>query len=271
MDNRHAGRYNGGRVWDGPPGRFTVRYFNFVPLAIVLTLVPCSGRAQDVDADHAVLARALQAHGGAAAITKTRQMVRKVTGIMSFLGKELPFTAEETMDLPDRFRAAFELSVAGQKYPLTLVIDGKRGWRATGGMVQDLAPEELQELKEELYVWWLATLVPLKDKSFALATVPEVQVDGRPAAGLKVVRVGHEDVRLFFDRASGLLVKVERRGKEMGAVVAKEYLFGGHKNFDGLQLPTKYTNITNGKKIADVSSISYRLMSRFEDGTFSRP
>jgi hypothetical protein len=161
--------------------------------------------------------------------------------------------------------------VAGQKYPLTLVIDGNRGWRATGGMVQDLLSEELQELKEELYVWWVVTLAPLKDKSFALAGVPDAQVEGKPAAGVKVARLGHEDVRLYFDKETGLLVKAERRGKEMGATVAKEHLFGGHRSFDGLRLPTKYASITNGKKIGDVASISYRLVTRFDEGTFARP
>jgi hypothetical protein len=248
-----------------------MRDFPRLALALVLVIVPSAGRADEPADAQAILDRALKAHGGAEAFARTRQLIRTVSGSMSFLGKDLPFTAEETMDLPGRFRAAYELSVGGQKYPLTLVIDGNRGWRATGGMVLDLAAEELQELKEEIYVWWLATLAPLKDKSFALAPVPDAQVEGKPAAGVKVTRLGHEDVRLFFDKGSGLLVKIERRGKEMGAIVAKEYLFAGHKNFDGLLLPTKYVNVTNGKKIAEVSSISYRLPNRFEDGTFSRP
>jgi hypothetical protein len=93
-----------------------MRWINCFALVVLLTIPLSSRGADDAAAAQSILDRALEAHGGAEALAKSRQIVRQVAGTMNFLGKDLAFTAEEIMDLPNRFRAAFELSVAGQKY-----------------------------------------------------------------------------------------------------------------------------------------------------------
>jgi hypothetical protein len=239
--------------------------------ALALTLLPAAAEPGPGEDARTVLERAVKAHGGAEALAKTQTMARRMTGVLSVPGKEVPFTAELIHQLPGQTRLTTEMVINGQKLLSLRVLSGDKGWQASGGAALEMAKEELHDVQEEAYSLWLATLVPLQDKAFNLAAAAEVQVRGQPAVGVRVTRKGHGEVRLYFDKASGLLVKLERRPKEGGLETTKEYLFAEHKSTDGVMLPTKYTEMVNGKKLAEISSISYRLLSRIEEGTFAKP
>src|SRR5262249_25113206 len=129
----------------------------------------------------------------------------------------------------------------------------------------------LEELREEAYVQWLATLVPLKKDPFELAPVPEIKVDGKPAGGVKVSSKGHGDVKLYFDKASGLLVKIERPAREAGLQVDKEYVYSDHKTFDGVKLPTRSVELLNGKKFTQLSSAAYKFLDKPDASAFDKP
>jgi hypothetical protein len=218
-----------------------------------------------------LLEQAIRAQGGEQELAKVRLMNRSARGVMILFGKEVPFLAETITALPDRFRVNLELSPDEQKIKMIVVVNGDRGWRASGGVALELAKEELDDLREETYVTWLATLVPLKDKAFVLSPLPEISVDGRPAVGLKAARPGHGDVKLYFDKRSHLLVKIERRGREGGLPVDKEYLYREHKNFEGVQLATKYVEMTNGKKFTEVLGLTYSFPRRVDERVFEKP
>jgi hypothetical protein len=242
-----------------------------VKLALASGLLLGAVRPAPADDPRAVLERALKAHGGAEALTRSQVLARQLTGALVVMGKELPFAAEQIQHLPGQVRLSTEMVVNGQKLLTLRILNGDKGWQSSGGAVQEMTKEELHELREEAYSLWLTTLVPLQDKAFTLAATADVQVRGQPAVGIRVTRKGHGEVRLYFDKASGLLVKLERRTKEGGLDVDKEYTFFGHKSTDGVVLPTKYTEVVNGKKLLEVSSITYRLLSRVEEGTFAKP
>jgi hypothetical protein len=138
-------------------------------------------------------------------------------------------------------------------------------------MVTELGKEGLEPLQEEVYVEWLTTLVPLKKDTFTLGPLEDRMVDDKPAAGVKVESKGHGEVKMYFDKASGLLVKLERQSTEAGFPVKKEYLFSAHKEFDGVKLPSKRTELLNGKKFVDLTSLSYKFPGKPDDTVFGRP
>jgi hypothetical protein len=241
-------------------------------LLVALLLASGSPHAAGQDAPaRTLLEDAIKAHGGETALAKTRLTTRKISGNLVTAGKPFQFTAEITQDLPERSRASFELATANQKINLLLVRAGDKGWRSTGGVVAEMAKEEVAELQEEAQFWWLLGLLPLRQAEFELTSLPAAMVHGRPAAGIKVARKGYEEVKLYFDKASHLLVKAERKAKEAGMAVDKELLFSEHKPFDGAVLPTKLTELTNGKKFLEATSIAYQFLGKVEEGTFARP
>jgi hypothetical protein len=220
----------------------------------------------------AVIDAAIKAHGGPELLARTALMRRQAKGTMSFSGQEVPFTDELVLQLPQRWRWTLEVGNAGQKARLLFVVNGDKGWQAGGGNVIELGKEKVEELREESYVLWLSTLLPLiQDNGFSLAALPDAEVDGRAAACVLVARRGRPDLKLYFDKQSGLLVKIGRRAKMAGLTVDKEYLYSGHRSFEGVRLPTKYAESANGKKFVEVADISYQFLHSVDERTFARP
>jgi hypothetical protein len=240
--------------------------------SVFLFLAPAATLAGDATTARAIVDAAIKAHGGPEKLAKTALMTRQAKGVMSLFGQEVPFTDELILQLPERWRWTLDAGEAGQKSRLLLVVNGDKGWRSSGGAVMDVGKERLEELREEAYVIWLSTLLPFaKDNSFSLTPLPDIEVDGRPAAGVNVAHKGHTDVKLYFDKRTGLLVKIARRGKEAGLALDKEYVYSAHKSFEGVELPTKYVELANGKKYVEVEEISYKFLPSVNDSTFAQP
>ena len=91
----------------------------------------------------------------------------------------------------------------------TIVVNGDKGWQSAGGPAMALGAERLREIRNEMYVLWLTTLTPLKKDDVQLSPLPDIKVHGEAAAGIKATSKGHPDVKLYFDKKTHLLVKVD--------------------------------------------------------------
>ncbi len=240
---------------------------------VVGFLILLSGPLQADDAAdaRAVLDEAMRAHGGADNLAKTRYLTRSAKGEISRAGKQIPFTGEAALHLPDQARWSFDLETDMGKLPVVLVINGDKGWRAGGAAVDELSKGEFDDLREEAYVNWVATLAPLSEKTFELSTLAEAKVNDQPAIGIKAKRKDRPDVKLYFNKRTGLLVKIEHASKEAGLAITKERLFSEHKLFDGVKLPTKYQELADGKKMVEWTATSYKLPAKLEESSFDKP
>ncbi|HVS39051.1 MAG TPA: hypothetical protein VMS17_26060 [Gemmataceae bacterium] len=238
--------------------------------AALCTLVFGSAAVQAGDREDAlaILDQAIQAQGGADALAKFRTAIRHGEGVVYQGDDKRPFTDEMTLDVPDRLQRSAEID---KQVHFAIAVAGDKGWHALGGKVEDLGPERLKELHEEIYVLWLETLLPLRDKGFDLTPLPEIKVNGRPAVGVQASSKGHADVKLYFDKTTHLLTKGEWSGKEAGQSHAKEHFIGDFKDFDGVKLPTHYIETTDGKKICELTSASYQFPVKVDDAAFVRP
>jgi hypothetical protein len=248
------------------------RLLRALPLVILL-LAAGPLAAADRDAALAVIEQAIKAHGGAEALTKAQTIMRTATGVLMTFGKETPFTDELTAQLPDRFRLTLDARMGQQKARIIQVVNGDRGWESTGGAVSELSKERLEELRQEAFVrLWLATLVPLqKDNTLELGVLADTKVNGQPAAVVKVGRKGQPDLKFYFDKASNLLLKIDRRASEAGLVFDQEFSFSDYKDFDGVKLATAQVEMRGGKKFAELTGISYKFLRSIDDSVFNRP
>jgi hypothetical protein len=219
----------------------------------------------------AVIEQAVKAQGGASAMEKAQQCKRSDAGMQALGGREVPFTSEVTRSLPHKVRLKIELDK--KKLITTIVLNGDKGWQTEGGPAVQMFPQRLKELREEAYVWWLATLAPLtKPKTdFTLSTIPDVKVAGEPAAGVKVVRKGFADTKMYFLKRNNLLAKIERRTAEAGLPVDKEYFYSAYKEFDGVKLPTKEMLKVNGRKWTELTISDYTFPAKLDAATFAKP
>jgi hypothetical protein len=238
--------------------------------ALICLALASPSRSADADDARNILERGIVAHGGER-LAKARMLVRAVKGVIESLPQAVKFGGEAQLSLPDKGRWAFELERDKEKLPIVLVLNGDKGWRSGAGAVKELSSQELNDLREEVYVNWVITLLPVMEKKFDLATAPEIKVNGQAASGIKVASKGQPEVKLYFDKRTGLLVKAEHKGKEAGLDVIKEYIFSDHKAFEGVKLPTKWLAMTNGKRVAEWVVTSYKFPEKFDAAVFGKP
>lgn len=240
-------------------------------LAAALTygcLLAANATAGEREDATAIIDRAVKAHGGADALAKVRTSVRAGQGVLFQEATKTSFTDELTLNLPNQWRDSVDIE---KKVRFTIAVNGDKGWRSVSGSVTDLGRERLGELREEIYILDLETLIPLLKPGFDLAPLPEIQIGDRPAAGVKVSSKGHADAKLYFDGQTHLLVKIERSALEAGLKLDKEYLFGDHKDFDGVKLPTRQMELLEGKKVMELTSASYKFPSKPDETVFTKP
>jgi hypothetical protein len=243
-----------------------MRRIHAIFLVLFLAL-PAALRADDKEVKE-VLERAIKAHGGAAVLAKSAQMKRTDTGTQAVLGKQLPFTSQVVRSLPDRIRLQIEID---RSIKTLIVLDGDKAWESQGGPAVAQSAQRVREMREEVYVDWVTTLVPLTKPGFTLSSLPRAKVGSEPAAGIKVVRKGHADTNLYFLERNGLLVKVERRTTVAGLAVDKEYLYSAFRDFEGLKLHTKEVVQINGKKFTEFTISDVSMPARLEPRTFAKP
>lgn len=245
-------------------------------LALGVLLAAVTGPARADNTAQAIVDQAIKAHGGKEKLAKTAFFVRTVKGKIEGAGKPVEFAGTALFHLPDQARWTLELQGA-QKWLMTLAINGDKGWRLGGGEAKEMSKQEWQEQHERAYAGWLTTLLPLKEKEFTLAVIPKAKKDKEDMVGDEAVvgitasRKGYPDVKLYFSKKSGLLLKTERRGKEAGILFTMVYLFSGYKEFDGVMMPTSRQELANGKKVVEWTATDYKFPSKPPEGAFVKP
>jgi hypothetical protein len=236
-------------------------------------LTGLAGPARAEDDPRALIAKAIQAQGGEAKLNKLNVTRTKVRGTLEAMGQTFKFTADSAVQMPDKMRHAITMDVMGNEVTQVQVLNGGKGWLSIAGMTQDMPAPLRDGLKEELYVSRLGKLTPLlKDKALTLSALPEIQVNGRAAVGVKVVAKGHQDVSLYFDKDSMLGVKVEHRSIDpAGNGVSRETFYSDYKEIDGLKQAHKIVVNLNGKKYMEVEVVEAKFLNKLDARLFQKP
>jgi hypothetical protein len=130
----------------------------------------------------------------------------------------------------------------------------------------------MKQEKENQYGGWVATLLPLKDKSFTLTALPETKVEGKAAIPVKVTKKDRPEVMLYFDKDSNLLVKTEQMVKnEDGKTVKMEAIVSAFKESNGRQVPSKVIVRQDGKLFVEAEMFDHKLHEKLDDKLFVKP
>jgi hypothetical protein len=116
-------------------------------------------------------------------------------------------------------------------------------------------------------------LVPLlEDKSYQLAVLDELKVNDRPALGVRVTGRGRKEMRLYFDKEHGLLVRAEfplDDGK--GKQVRQHFFFGDYKDIGGYRRYTKVKAYRDGKQVMEAELLDVKTFDKIDDSEFAKP
>ena len=238
---------------------------------VAALLLPVTAFADDSTVQ-GVVAKALDAQGGAAKLAKLQAATGKIKGTFHGMGAAFEFTGEYASHGADKYKVDIEFDVAGQKLRFVQVLAGNEGWRRLGDDTEAMDQEELAEAKEEAYAEWVSSLTPLTDKQFTLSPLGELAIEQRQTVGVKVASKGHRDVDLYFDKETGLLAKIATQAMDDGGqLVSEETLLSEYREFNGIKQPTKYNIKRDGKLYMESEVTEVRLVEKLDDSVFAKP
>ncbi len=223
----------------------------------------------------AIIEKAIQAQGGETRVAKLRTMRIKVEGTAALAPgqPDVPFTIEDVWQMPQRYKTSSTFQFQDQKFTQIQAIDGGKGWVQANGQTQDMPKEALDEMKEQKYAEDLDRLAFLTEKEVEISTVDPIEVDGKPAIGVLVKPKGHRDVKLYFDKTSGLLVKREHRllDPSSGKEVLQEVVFSDYQEKDGLKHYRKIVAFRDRKKVIDAKVTEIAFFDKLDEKVFAKP
>jgi hypothetical protein len=243
----------------------------YAVFALVLAAAPAAAQ----DAAVAVVKKAIDAHGGTAALNQTRTARAKTEGTLTLAGGvgEVKFVSAAVYALPDKFKLEMAAEVRGLKMTaLQLVNGGSIKVKSTLAGVD--TPQDEKSVKETFQAVLLqdiTTLTPL------VAEGNKYTLKAEPDAGDKAVVLvsGNQsrDVRLYFDKTTGLLHKTVRRAlvpteKNMLVEVTEESVLSDFKKNGAALLPTKVVVTHDGKKFMDVTITETKFADKIDPAEF---
>jgi len=229
-------------------------------------------RAAD-DETGAIIDKAIAAHGLKGKTQKELAYRGKNKGTLFVAGLELEFTQEVAVQTPGKFKEVMQLAVMGQNVTVTTIFNGKEGWIKRNEMDIPVKDELLAELKEAAYMMRLSQGLFLKDKSLKFSLLGEVEVNGKPALGIKVEKKGKKDLDFFFDKATGLLAKTQRRVKDFqtGQEATEERIVTEYHEVKGRKIGKKVQVKRDGKDFLKAEVLEANLLDQIDDSEFAKP
>jgi uncharacterized protein (UPF0216 family) len=238
-------------------------------MAVVVSGVAGKAPAPGEETPQAVIERAIKAHGGQDRLSRVKADRVKSRGTLFIDKLEVPFSAETTVQMPAQIKNVIHFA-PDQKRTLVQILNGDKAFVTLDGQPQKIEQAALNEMREILQLERAIRLVPLlTDKSFELAPLGESKVNERTVVGVKVSVKGRKDLRLYFDRESGLLAKSEFLLDDMaGKEVRQDVYYSEFKEFEGFKRATRLSAFRDGKKVMDAEVGEVKYLDKLDDDEF---
>lgn len=242
-------------------------------LSLALSAVCLAGSARAADDARAVIDKAIQAVGGAEALGEFAATRWKSKGTLILGGNESPFTVDGLSQGVDKLHVAFEGDFGGNKVRGLTVVNGDRGWRKFGDMLQPLDKEGLASEKRNTYLQVVPRiLLPLRGEGFTLKPASDQTIGGKPVAVVVVTGPDAKEFTLSFDKETGLLLKLEAEVVGFGGEeYTQETSFADYKEFDGVKLATKVSSLNDGQRFVEQEYLEYKPAGEIDANAFAEP
>ncbi|MBX9585137.1 MAG: hypothetical protein K2X87_32930 [Gemmataceae bacterium] len=236
---------------------------------VVVAGFAASVAGQDNAAD--VVKKAVAAHGGADALKKYPAGTSKLVGKVFAPAGELGFTGDLAFATPGKVRLVMAIAVGDQKVEVVQVVNGDKAKQTENGKPTDLSQPVRDELKESALIHELSLLVPLLDATkYTLAAEKDAALEGKDCAVVLVTAKGLKDTRLYFDKGTGLLAGMRRKGLGPDQKPVDELTtFGDYKAVEGVKVPMQSKVTHDGKPFLAVTVAEYKPAERLDDKLFA--
>ena len=223
------------------------------------------------DEARTIVEKAVQTHGGEKLLkAQAVHLKEKVT----IEGKKLILMFETWVKFPDRIKTTTQFDVAGVNTTTAIVYDGKKCWTQVNNETSEAEAKVLKMQIIHLHTQRVVSLTFLKDKGYELSPLGEIKLDGRAALGVRVQLKDRPDINLYFDKATNLLAKMERRPVDVssGQEITEERYFKDYKEAKGVKYPTRIVIHRDGKQFSESEVAEYQVLEEgFADDVFAKP
>jgi len=241
----------------------------FSALAVLaLLLQPAALRAETAKE---IIEKAIEAHGGAANLKKCTCGVVTAKGTLLLSGMEVTVEDETTYQLPNQLKDALTMDFKGKKITVITVFNDGKAKLTVDNRPMPLNDAQKAELKTTLRLQEMSDLYPLLDeKKFEISLLDKAdKVGGKEVVGILVKSNQMKDVRMFFDKKTHVLLKMERKGlSPEGKEVDQAQVALEHEKIDGVLYPTKFETFMDGKKTMSINSVKYKRLDKVDPKDF---
>ncbi|HEV8130959.1 MAG TPA: hypothetical protein VGQ81_06890 [Acidobacteriota bacterium] len=264
--------------------------FTLCLAAVVLFVAVAAPLPQNEPASaQAILEKAMRAAGGAANLSRFVAFHWKGEAVVHAGDRVIPITGEWYVQPPDRAWVRTEDQLSGTKSSRLMVIDRGRGWMQMNGKTQTMEQEFLDHELEQFYLYYLMRLAPLRDKAFHVSLLHQIGKENLETVivgatkselssfhlnplGLHISHAGHQDVELFFDRLTGLLVKAitRRTDPTSGKEVRQELLLTNYTLEKGVRWPRKLTIFWDNRPYFELKITEFAPLKKLDDKLFEK-
>jgi hypothetical protein len=238
----------------------------------MIALLAPAALASD-DAARAVVDKGIKAQGGAIKLERRRWIRIMLHGTAKLPTTDAPvqFIMEEWRKMPDQYENTVYFHSNGQMHIQRQTLDGKNGFDSA--TTRPMSREVAAEMLARKQATDLDRLDFLSDKDCQVTSIPDAKVEGRDAAGVLVQPKGRREVKLYFDKETGLLVKREYKmlDSATGKQTTQEVIFGDYRKTDGVKRYQKLTAYRDGEKFMDARVIEMKVYDDPGPGPFYAP
>jgi hypothetical protein len=230
-------------------------------------------RADENKEAKAVIDKAVKALGGAEKLGACKATSWKAKGKINFGGDDNEFKSQTTVQGMSHSRQEFEGEFGGNQIKGVTILAGDKGWRKLGDDASPLENEALANQKRVAYLQVVPAMVlPLTEQGFKIDAVADAKVGDKPAVEIKVTGPDGKDFQIYFDKESGLPVKLV--AKVLGFQndeFTQETTFADYKDFDGIKRATKVEMKRDGQKFLDQQLSDFKVLDKVDPKAFEEP
>jgi outer membrane lipoprotein-sorting protein len=235
----------------------------------------------------AILNKAMKVLGGEDKLTKLNTFVVKSREKTTVSGVEKQsIESTHSYEFPDKMRFEYKAQAPRMKGALegVQVFNGEHAWCFTGGTTIELPNDHLMYFRHYPFHEFPVRLLPLlKGKDYKLTLVGDAKVEERRATVIMASREGAVDMKYFFDKDSGLLLKQEylyTRSEDSGdpqraspddpKAMKVEILYEEYKESGGIKYPSRSVRLENGEtRVGEITE--FKIVEKFDEKTFAKP
>jgi hypothetical protein len=224
--------------------------------------------AKDRKRGAALIAKAVTAMGGAAAVDRVKSLEMKATGKRLLPnGTELAVTTRTRMVFFDRYRQ--DTTLPGGT--MAAILSPGAAFVVMGEAALPLPEEERDNMKRNVRRNIVALLQARRDKGYGAAATGTATVNGIPAELVKIDLAG-DPATLAIDPKTGRILELTYKGSGPAQTIGTFVMaYGDHRKVDGLNYPFSVTGTFDGKPAFSAKVESLTINPKLEDAVFTPP